>query len=110
MFSGHNYIEYAASANNDKNLKVFSTTQQAFLPEKFTIATAQEIEEAATKADLTFEIRKKLHPGRAVFLETMTECITVRAAALESNTTKESFGQRVMIVVMQLKIKSSFDS
>jgi 2,5-dioxopentanoate dehydrogenase len=74
MFSGHNYTGFAASAENNKKVKVFSTVQQDYLPEEFTLATETETEAAVTKAKAAFEVYKKTTPeARAVFLETIAD-------------------------------------
>lgn len=114
MFSGHNYIGYEVSAKNDKKLKIFSTTQQEYLPEEFTIATAEEIEEAASKAKIAFEVYKNTSfEERAVFLETIAEEILNIGNALIERAMLETGLPEVRLVgergrtVNQLKLFAS---
>ena len=72
MFSGHNFIGSAQSAEGNKKLKVFSTSTGEYLAEEFAIATDNEIEAATAKAAAAFELYKNVPAGqRAVFLETI---------------------------------------
>ena len=74
MFNGHNNIGFASSAKGDKKVKVYSTAQQDYLPEDFTLATDEEIEQATSKAKSAFELYKKTSPDeRAIFLESIAE-------------------------------------
>ncbi len=74
MFNGHNNIGFETSAKGDKKVKVYSTAQQEYLPEDFTLATDEEIEQATSKAKAAFEVYKKTSPhNRALFLETIAE-------------------------------------
>lgn len=74
MFNGYNYIGFAASSKGDQKVKVFSTSRGEYLPEDFTVATVEEIEEAAAKAGAAFEIYKKTSfETRADFLESIAE-------------------------------------
>jgi 2,5-dioxopentanoate dehydrogenase len=89
MFSGLNYIGYTASADNQKKIKVFSTRLQNHLPEEFSIATTEEIEQAVDKAKSAFEICKKISfEQRSAFLETIAE---------EIINTGDSLIQRAML-------------
>lgn len=114
MFSGHNYIGNEASARNDKKLKVFSTSQQNYLPEEFTIATAEEIEWAATKAKTAFEVYKKTSfEERAAFLEAIAEEITnigdvlIRRAMVETGLPEARLTGERGRTVNQLKLFAS---
>ena len=74
MFSGHNLIGSALSAEGNKKLKVFSTATGEYLAEEFAIATDNEIEAATTKAAAAFELYKNIPAlQRALFLETIAE-------------------------------------
>jgi 2,5-dioxopentanoate dehydrogenase len=74
MFSGHNHIGFTISAEGDQKITVFSTLQQNFLPEEFTLATDTEIEDALSKAKAAFDTYKKTSAEvRAIFLETIAE-------------------------------------
>jgi NADP-dependent aldehyde dehydrogenase len=114
MFSGHNYIGHAASGKNNKKLKVFSTTQQEYLSEEFTIATPEEIEEAASKAKSAFEVYKKTSfEERAVFLETIAEEISnigdvlIQRAMLETGLPEARLVGERGRTVNQLKLFAS---
>jgi 2,5-dioxopentanoate dehydrogenase len=74
MFNGHSYIGFETSTRSDKKVKVFSTAKQQYLPEEFTVATAEDIEQATAKAKEAFNIYKKTSfDARATFLETIAE-------------------------------------
>lgn len=74
MFSGYNFIGFETSAKNTKKLQAFSTVKGGFLPEVFTVATEEEIEEATSKAAVAFDNYKKTSfEERANFLETIAE-------------------------------------
>jgi NADP-dependent aldehyde dehydrogenase len=77
MFTGNNYVGFALSAKNSETVRVFSTLQQDYLPEEFTVATHEEIEETTSKAKAAFEVYKRTSiEDRATFLETIAEEIT----------------------------------
>lgn len=111
MFSGHNYIGYSASAENQEKLRVFSTARQDYLPEEFSVATEEEINRAASKAMAAFEFYKKISfEDRAVFLETIAEEIMlageflVQRAMLETGLTEARLTGERARTVNQLKM------
>ena len=83
MFSGHNFLGYFTSAENHNKLKVFSPVQRDDLPEEFFIATTEEIEKAAGKAQTAFDqYKNSSFESRAVFLEAIVEEILLAGEAL----------------------------
>lgn len=114
MFNGYNKIGFAASAKGDKRIRVFSTAQQGYLPEEFTIATAEEIERAIVKANTAFEVYKTTScQERALFLESIAEEIgnigdvLIKRAMLETGLTEARLiGERGRTVT-QLKMFAS---
>ena len=83
MFSGHNFLGYFTSAENHNKLKVFSPVQRDDLPEEFFIATTEEIEKAAGKAQTAFDqYKNSSFESRAVFLEAIAEEILLAGEAL----------------------------
>ncbi len=79
MLQGYNLIGQKESNEGDQYLQVFSTISQGTLPEKFCIATPQEIDSAVAKATTAFTVYKLVSPeNKAVFLETIaTEIMTL---------------------------------
>ncbi|MES2772792.1 MAG: aldehyde dehydrogenase (NADP(+)) [Bacteroidota bacterium] len=74
MLKGYNLVGQRESSDGDQFLEVFSTVSQEMLPEKFSIATKAELNEAVSKALTAFEIYKSVTPeARAIFLETIAE-------------------------------------
>jgi NADP-dependent aldehyde dehydrogenase len=74
MLKGYNGIGQTASAAGAATLQVFSTVSKTTLPEKFTVATAGEVEAAVAKAVVAFPIYQSLSPLiRAGFLETIAD-------------------------------------
>src|SRR5687767_1136727 len=111
MFNGHNNIGYASSAKGDKKVKVYSTVQQDYLPEEFTLATDEEIEQATSKANAAFEMYKKTSfEARAIFLETIAEeilnigDILIRRAMLETGLPEARLTGERGRTVTQLKM------
>jgi len=91
MLQGHNLIGQTASAAGDQTLQVFSTASQDNLPEKFTVATAAEVETAIAKAAAAFPVYQSLSPlVRAVFLETIAEEIMALGDPLIQRAMQES--------------------
>jgi 2,5-dioxopentanoate dehydrogenase len=114
MFSGHNHIGFTTSAEGDQKINVFSTLQQNFLPEEFTLATDSEIEEALAKAKAAFNSYKKTSTeARAVFLETIAEEIIsigdalIQRAMLESGLLEARLVGERGRTVNQLKLFAS---
>ena len=74
MYNGHNYIGFTSTAEGNEKVKVFSTTNRDYLPEEFSLATEEEIEQATSKAKAAFEVYKKSSfEARAIFLETIAD-------------------------------------
>jgi len=74
MLKGFNGIGQKESASGNQYLQVFSTLEQKLLPQKFSVATVAEIEEAVRLAETAFDAYKILTAeNRAVFLETIAE-------------------------------------
>lgn len=91
MVKGENLIGINASSKGSRFLTSFSTVTQEELPEKFAVATDEEVAAAAQKAAEAFLIYKnKSGTERARFLETIAEEILaigddlVKRAMLES--------------------------
>lgn len=114
MFNGCNYIGFRASAKSNKKIKVFSTSLQEYLHEEFTVAITEELELAMEKANLAFEVYKKISfAQRADFLEAISEEITnigdllIRWAALETGLPEERLTGERTKTVNQLKLFAS---
>ena len=76
MLLGHNIIGFSVSATGTETIQSFSTLNGNLLPEKFHIASADEISLAIKKAELAFSIySKKDFISRALFLEAIAEQI-----------------------------------
>jgi NADP-dependent aldehyde dehydrogenase len=111
MFNGSNNIGFARSANGDEKVKVFSTALQNYLPEEFTCATGEEIEQAMVKANDAFGVyRNTCGEERALFLESIAEeilnigDILIERAMLETGLTEARLlGERGRTVT-QLKM------
>lgn len=74
MLKGFNGIGQKESALGNQYLQVFSTLEQKLLPQKFSLATVAEIEEAVCLAETAFDAYKILTAeNRAIFLETIAE-------------------------------------
>jgi alpha-ketoglutaric semialdehyde dehydrogenase len=74
MLKGYNLVGQAESAGGKEFLQVFSTVKQATLPEKFTIATTQEIDEAVDLAVAAFKTYKMVSAAdRATFLDCIAD-------------------------------------
>lgn len=83
MLSGHNFIGIEKKASGEKKLRAFSTVLKKDLPEAFTAATEQEIQEALSKASAAFEIyRQTSFAERAAFLDTIADEIMQLGDAL----------------------------
>ncbi|HWI92866.1 MAG TPA: aldehyde dehydrogenase family protein [Flavisolibacter sp.] len=114
MFNGCNYIGFRASAKSNKKIKVFSISLQEYLHEEFTVAITEELELAMEKANLAFEVYKKIFVAqRADFLEAISEEITnigdllIRWAALETGLPEERLTGERTKTVNQLKLFAS---
>ncbi len=91
MLKGHNLIGQTASAEGKQTLQVFSTVSKENLPEKFTIATNEEVENAVAKATAAFPVYQSLsNLDRAVFLETIAEEIIAIGDPLIHRAMQES--------------------
>ena len=91
MLKGYNLVGQTESAEGDQYLKVFSTVSQHDLPEKFAVATSDEVDKAVAKAAAAFVIYKNLPPVvKAEFLEIIADEIMalgdelIQRAMLES--------------------------
>lgn len=74
MIQGNNRVGLNTSAKGSQFLKSFSTVTQNELPEKFSIATDEEVSEAVEKASAAFHVYKnKSGKEKAHFLETIGE-------------------------------------
>ncbi|MFT3680245.1 MAG: aldehyde dehydrogenase (NADP(+)) [Ferruginibacter sp.] len=72
MLKGFNLAGFTESNEGDQFIQSYSTTEQKDLPEKFFIATTQEIDKAVALASKAFEIYRSVSPeARALFLETI---------------------------------------
>ncbi|MEO6135062.1 MAG: aldehyde dehydrogenase (NADP(+)) [Ginsengibacter sp.] len=95
MLKGNNLLGLSQSAKGKEFLSAFSTVSQEDLPEKFTIATDEEVNEAIEKATVAFHIYKnKSGKERAAFLEAVGDEIMalgddlIERAMLESGLPK----------------------
>ncbi len=76
MLLGHNIIGFSVSAIGTETIQSFSTLNGDLLPEKFHVASAEEVSFAITKAASAFSIySKKDFISRALFLEAIAENI-----------------------------------
>ena len=114
MFNGYNNIGFAHSAKGDKKVSVFSTVLKEYLPGAFTVATAEEIEEAIVKANHAFELYKNTScEERAIFLESIAEEILkigdglIERAMLETGLTEARLVGERGRTVTQLKMFAS---
>lgn len=74
MLSGYNRIGNTESGTGSSALEAFSTVQQKNLPEKFIIATREEMEWAVSKAENAFQIYRDIPAeDKALFLETIAQ-------------------------------------
>jgi NADP-dependent aldehyde dehydrogenase len=72
MLHGHNFIGFETSGNGRKTLQNFSTLKASYLPEKFHIATEEEVSSAIKKAVEAYKIYSETDfEARALFLETI---------------------------------------
>lgn len=91
MLKGFNLVGNRESSKGEKTLRAFSPVQQSSLPEKFFIATADEVNEAAALAEKAFAVYSKCTAEqKAVFLESIADEIIalgddlIKRAMLES--------------------------
>lgn len=91
MLTGSNFIGFEKKAQGEKKLYAFSTVSKENLPGEFSVATANEINEAISKATSAFEIYKRIScEKRAEFLDTIADEIMqlgdelIKRAHLES--------------------------
>jgi alpha-ketoglutaric semialdehyde dehydrogenase len=96
MLKGYNLLGNTETAEGNIYLQVFSTVRQMNLPEKFTTATAAEVDQAVTIASKAFQIYKNVSPeSKAVFLETIAAEIEnigeelIERAKLETGLTEQ---------------------
>jgi 2,5-dioxopentanoate dehydrogenase len=96
MLKGYNIIGDTEIAEGEDYLQAFSPTHLKNLPEKFIVATAQELENAVTKAVIAFNSYKNTSAKeRAFFLETIAEEIEsignelIDRAKLETGLTEQ---------------------
>ncbi|NCI46786.1 aldehyde dehydrogenase (NADP(+)) [Sediminibacterium soli] len=76
MLHGYNVIGAETSAAGTDVFQSFSTVEKNYLPERFHVATQQEVDHAIAKAVKAFAIfRNTTFVQRALFLETIAECI-----------------------------------
>ena len=74
MINGYNFIGFEKRSVSERKLHAFSTLLKNNLQGEFSIATAQDINEAISKATSAFEIYKKTSfEQRAEFLDTVAE-------------------------------------
>jgi NADP-dependent aldehyde dehydrogenase len=74
MIKGNNLIGFTESAEGENFLKAYSPVQQDYLPEKFLIASNEEVNDAVAFATSAFEKYRACTPEqKAVFLETISE-------------------------------------
>lgn len=91
MLKGFNLVGNRESSKGEKTLQAFSPVQQSSLPEKFAVATEEEVNEAAGMAEKAFAVYSKgTAEQKAVFLETIADEIMalgdelIKRAMLES--------------------------
>ena len=76
MLLGHNLIGFNTSASGPETLQSFSTIKGDFLPEKFYVATEEEVSAAVNKSVSAFKSYSKTDfVSRALFLETIADQI-----------------------------------
>jgi 2,5-dioxopentanoate dehydrogenase len=114
MLKGYNLIGNTESAEGDRFLQAFSTIRQTNLPEKFTAATAMEVNEAVSKAEKAFQIYKNISPcNKAIFLETIAAEIEnigdalIERAKLETGLTEQRLVSERGRTTGQLKLFAS---
>lgn len=91
MLKGYNLIGNTESAKGDEYQRVFSTTIQQHLPEKFAVATTAEVDWAVEKAVAAFLLYKKISPlERASFLETIADEIVALGDKLIQRAMQET--------------------
>lgn len=91
MIHGNNRVGLNTSAKGSNYLTSFSTVTQNELPEKFAIATDEEVDEAVEKASAAFHVYKnKSGLERAHFLETIGDEIMALGDDLIDRAVSES--------------------
>lgn len=111
MIQGNNRVGLSPSAKGNQFLKSFSTVTQNELPEKFSIAADEEVNETIEKASAAFRVYKnKTDNEKATFLETIGEEILalgdelIERAMLESGLPKARLTGERGRTVGQLKL------
>ena len=91
MLKGINFTGFTESANGEEMLTSFSPVKNALLPEKFFVATDEEVETAVAKAAQAFNTYKKISAAaRAQFLETIADEIMLLGDELVQRAMLES--------------------
>jgi 2,5-dioxopentanoate dehydrogenase len=91
MLQGFNLIGYRESISSANFLQAYSPVQQGYLPEKFAIATPDEVDSAVIQAEYAFKIYKSCSPEqKAIFLETIAAEINALGDALISRAMLET--------------------
>jgi 2,5-dioxopentanoate dehydrogenase len=114
MISGHNFVGFEKKTSGEKKLYAFSTVQKENLPGEFSAATAEEIEQAISKAAQAFEIYKQTSfEKRAEFLDAVADEIMqlgdelIERAHLESGLPQARITGERGRTVGQLKLFAS---
>lgn len=114
MLSGHNFVGFEKKSAGEKKLSAFSTVLRNNLPEEFSIATEDQIQEAIEKATKAFETyRQTTFAERAEFLDTIAEEIMqlgdelIQRAHLESGLPEARITGERGRTVGQLKLFAS---
>ena len=91
MIQGNNRVGLNTSAKGSNYLTSFSTVTKNELPDKFAIATEEEVNEAVEKASAAFQVyKRKSGVERALFLETIGDEIMALGDDLIERAMSES--------------------
>ncbi len=102
ILTGKNFIGFTNSGKGDKTFQAFSSTENDYLPERFTQATIEEFETALSLAQKAFPIYNQLsYEKRAQFLDAIAEemmalgdTLIVRCSSETGLTTARITGER----------------